>query len=245
MASREKSKRHLEATISIRWYGTQKHNWFESTADKCEPSFDFRPRGTILWGYKHEERSNANYWFLGSSREPNQDHWCKISGQQWNTAASQNLWQLSPVILLTTPLSDFKFIVTETRKCLLLQVRSASPPLRRCPRYPRRGRFVTAPGLETAWRSYPLRIILSGRNYALKWCSVRRIKSKEVKMSRSWIEFHFLGVIPRMLKVRLLVGTARCPYMSVCSSTWDRLRTVRVSIRLTRYVSWTQIVYLT
>ena len=27
---------------------------------------------------------------LGSSRGSNQDHWCEIFGQQWNTAASQN-----------------------------------------------------------------------------------------------------------------------------------------------------------
>ena len=104
--------------------------------------------------------------------------------------------QLSSVILFTAPLSDF--ILTE--KCLLLRVRSACPPLCRCPRYPFRGRFVTAP--ETAWKSHPLRIISSGRNCALNLCSVKMIKSRDGKMLRSWIDPHFSGVIPRMLKVR-------------------------------------------
>ena len=36
--------------------------------------------------------TNANYFktLLGSSRGSNQDHWCEIVGQQWNTAAPQN-----------------------------------------------------------------------------------------------------------------------------------------------------------
>ena len=38
VASREKSKRQMEATFSIKWYGTQKLNFFASAADKCEPS---------------------------------------------------------------------------------------------------------------------------------------------------------------------------------------------------------------
>jgi len=49
VASREKSKRQMEATISIKWYGTQKLNLFASAADKCEPSssaFDWRTEGS-------------------------------------------------------------------------------------------------------------------------------------------------------------------------------------------------------
>ena len=37
VAGRKKSKRQMEATISIKWCGTQKLNLFASTADKCEP----------------------------------------------------------------------------------------------------------------------------------------------------------------------------------------------------------------
>jgi len=36
MDSRQKHKRQMETTISIKWYGTQKLDWFASTANKCE-----------------------------------------------------------------------------------------------------------------------------------------------------------------------------------------------------------------
>jgi len=38
MASREKSKREMETTASIKWYGTQKLDLFANEAHKCEPS---------------------------------------------------------------------------------------------------------------------------------------------------------------------------------------------------------------
>ena len=47
MASQAKSKRQMEATISIKWDGTQKFNLFANTADKCEPSssaFEWRTK---------------------------------------------------------------------------------------------------------------------------------------------------------------------------------------------------------
>jgi len=71
--------------------------------------------------------------------------------------------QLSLRIVFTAPLSEW--IVIEKR--MLLRVMSASPPLYRCPRYPRHGcgRVVTVP--DTAWKSHPLLIISSGRNSAL------------------------------------------------------------------------------
>jgi len=48
-ASRKKSKRQMEATVSIKWYDTQKLNLFASMADKCEPSssaFEWRTEGS-------------------------------------------------------------------------------------------------------------------------------------------------------------------------------------------------------
>jgi len=38
VASREKNKRQMEATISIKWYGTQKLNLFASAASESETS---------------------------------------------------------------------------------------------------------------------------------------------------------------------------------------------------------------
>jgi len=40
-------------------------------------------------GRRHEKRRNANWLkkLLGSFRGSNQDHWCEVSGQQWNMAA--------------------------------------------------------------------------------------------------------------------------------------------------------------
>ena len=49
VASREESTRHMEATISIKWYGTQKLDLFSSATDKCEPSsssFEWRTEGS-------------------------------------------------------------------------------------------------------------------------------------------------------------------------------------------------------
>ena len=47
--SREKSKRQMEATISIKWYETQELNLFASVANKCEPSssaYEWRTKGS-------------------------------------------------------------------------------------------------------------------------------------------------------------------------------------------------------
>jgi len=75
--------------------------------------------------------------------------------------------QLSPRIVFTAPLNECSVV----EKRMLLRVRSASPPLYRCPRYPRWGRVVTVP--EMVWKSNPHFIISSGRNSALNWCSVK------------------------------------------------------------------------
>jgi len=44
--------------------------------------------------------------------------------------------------------------------------------------------------------------ISSGRNRALKWCSVRMIKSRDLKIGMFWIDSHFEGLRPRILRVR-------------------------------------------
>ena len=89
----------------------------------------------------------------------------------------------------------------DLEKCSVLRVKRASPPLCLCPRCARRDNFVTAS--ETAWKSHPLRIISSDQNCALTWCLQSIIKLlRDGKTSRSWIHFHFSGVIPRILRVR-------------------------------------------
>jgi len=48
VASREKNKRQMEATISIKWYGTQKLNLFASAASESETSssaFEWHTKG--------------------------------------------------------------------------------------------------------------------------------------------------------------------------------------------------------
>ena len=102
----------------------------------------------------------------------------------------------SPDILLTPPLKIF--ILTENRELFL--VSKATPPLCRSCLYPLCGRLVSGP--EIAWKSQPLLTISSGRKRALKWCSVRIIKSRDLKMGIFWMDSHLEGLRPRILRVR-------------------------------------------
>jgi len=75
VASREKSKRQMETTISIKWYGSQKLNLFASAADKCGPSssaFERHTEGSIqpISTYKFNFRSNIvhTYYHLCKGR---------------------------------------------------------------------------------------------------------------------------------------------------------------------------------
>ena len=69
VASQVKSKRRMEVTISIKWYGTQKLNLFASAANKCEPSsitFEWHMDGGTqpVSAYKFNPESTSNIILL-------------------------------------------------------------------------------------------------------------------------------------------------------------------------------------
>ena len=132
--------------------------------------------------------------------------WCRIGRDPlpcpWPPRLLSMHLQLSPVILFTVPLSDF--ILTEVFTITGQECKSAPVSL-------------TAVSLSGQIRNRtrhsmkipPLRIISSGQNWALNWCSVRILKSRDGKMSSSWIESHFLGVIPRICHCAFFFWFAR------------------------------------
>ena len=82
---------------------------------------------------------------------------------------------------------------------MLLRVRSASPPLYRCPRSSL-GKGCDSTGYDMEVASFLT--ISSGWNSVLCWCSVKIMYSRDEKIDSPWIQNHFAGVIPRMWRVK-------------------------------------------